>query len=70
MIFECWSNEDGTELSFLSDDHVQHDFLTTDNDGKRMTHLYSIRAETYNEVMQAHHEAQGWAPYVPMDDDP
>jgi hypothetical protein len=67
VIFECWSSEDGTELSFLPDDHPQHDFLTKDVDDVRMVHLYSIRAETYVEAKIAHHECQGWEPYVPME---
>lgn len=29
--------------------------------------LYATRG-TWNEAMSAHHEAQGWAPYVPMKD--
>lgn len=67
IIYECWSNEDGTELTFLTADHPQHDFLTKDVYDVRMMHLYSIRAETYNEAMQAHHDAQGWGPYRPME---
>lgn len=30
--------------------------------------LYVIRG-TWNEAMTAHHEAQGWSPYIPMDDE-
>lgn len=65
-IYECWGSDDGTELTFLRDNHPQHDFLTKDNDGKRMTHLYSVRARTTTEAMIEHHKAQGWAPYKPM----
>lgn len=63
-IFECWQTEG--ELTLLPEDHPQHDFLTKDVDDNRMTHVYSIQAETWEEAMTAHHEAQGWEPYRPM----
>lgn len=67
-IYECWENKNRTEISFLLANHPQHDFLTTDGDGKKMTHRYSIRAATHNEAMAEHHKAQGWEPYIPMED--
>jgi hypothetical protein len=29
--------------------------------------LFSIRGKTWNEVMAAYHEIQGWEPYKPME---
>ena len=65
-IFECWQGEG--ELAVFAADHPQHDFLTCDVYGRRMTHIYSIRAATWEEAMTAHHAAQGWEPYKPMED--
>jgi len=67
IIYECWQGE--AELSFMPADHAQHDFLTLDVEDKQMTHIYSLRAESWDEALSFHHEIQGWRPYQPMEEE-
>jgi hypothetical protein len=61
-IWECWSNDDGAHLTFIpaSSRHKHRKMLVG------AVHLYSLKANSYNEAQQAYHEIQGWEPYVPM----
>lgn len=61
-IYECWESADGTEISFGGANPG-----LTERDAVIGFHArYSVRAWSWEEAMQAHHEIQGWEPYKPM----
>lgn len=61
-IYECWETADGTEISFGSQLGEPSELDRVNGFFAR----YSVRANSWNEAMQAHHEIQGWEPYKPL----
>jgi len=62
MIYQCWSEDGGTELSFFEAGRKDH--LAMLGDDAEL--LYQIQAPTWEDACKKHHEKQGWEPYVPM----
>lgn len=66
MKFQCWQNSDTT--TFLPSDRIQEHrergLLESD-----ATFQYEIEAETWQEAMQKHYDAQGWGVYYPPSED-
>jgi len=74
-IFECWGVPE--ELVDLEDPVCGITFTTRENAQKMSKNgviepievpLYSVRAETWEDALIAHHEIQGWEPYVREED--
>lgn len=72
-VYECWSVP---EELMQADDARSICFSTRKNalsmkaKGQMEPNaipIYSIRADSWDEAMKAHHEVQKWEPYRPMD---
>lgn len=66
IIYEVWSDDDATSLS-VAPASLMVDLKRLGRVTDATKPLYSIRAASWTEAMKAHHEIQGWEPYVPMD---
>lgn len=62
MVFECWETVDGTEITFGP---VGVGALSEFDRVRGFAPRYSVRASSWPEAMQAHHDIQGWEPYKP-----
>lgn len=63
MIFYVFEDEASGCISVVHPDHAFPPVVEPS-----AVHVYCIRANTWSEVMTAHHIIQGWEPYVPMPD--
>jgi hypothetical protein len=65
-VFECWQSDEGCSLMVSTPlearRHKTLGILEADAEP-----IYAFRG-TWDEVMAAHHEAQGWEPYKPFDE--
>lgn len=70
IIWECWGDPSGQipNLMFASkcDDGELEPWLMPDEVGV-LVPLYSVRAMTWEEAMQAHYDIQEWGRYSPME---
>lgn len=46
MRYQIWESSDGSESGMFVEDHPQHEFLTYDTSGNKMTLVKDFEAET------------------------
>lgn len=62
IIFEVWESEEEGSISLFDEDNSSARSML-EPDAK---HIYSIRAATYEEAMQAHYDACDYGTYIPI----
>lgn len=62
-LYQCWSHDDGRELTFSTEENCKS-ILALEEPGVKLELLYEVRAFTWEEAMTEHHKRQGWEPYV------
>lgn len=65
MIYEAWGSIDTGAHTFSTSEGIR-DMLSKGMMEEGDEHLFSIRADSWEEAMTIYHEAQGWEPYRPL----
>lgn len=62
VIFQCWSEDEGTSMMFFEAGSKSSLAILDEN----AVLLYQVQAPSWEAAMKEHHRRQGWEPYSPL----